>query len=463
MSTNGTVKTYPAIVPDKLQPQNSEAEMAFLGCIFISQDALILSSHVNLLPSDFYIKRNHWIFEAMLSLQESNQPIDVISVSDQLEKSKKLSTVGGSAYLSQVINSTISYFHAPGYAEIIKRLSIRRQIINAAGEMSRLGFNDEIESNELVEKSTDLLAGISKRNLQRSRLTLRDLSNSFLDRLDRIHNCENGITGLPTGLMDVDKLLAGLQKADYIVLAGRPSMGKSALALQIAIDSARDYGAKSLIYAREMSEQSLHERMVAYESGVDLSKIRRGQLNPMEYDKVLKAADMVTRYNITIDSDTDTPEAMKARAILEKETNGLDLIIVDYLQRVRVGRDRRYNNKSAEIGEISGMMKDMAKVVNVPNIVISSLSRQCEMRNDKRPHLSDLRESGDIEYDADIVGFLYRDEVYNQDSEFKNMAELNIEKNRQGPLGNIMLGFKKETTSFFDVVEDRTSLDWING
>jgi replicative DNA helicase len=453
------VKQYPSIVPDKLQPHNVEAEEAFIGSILINPDALIYTANLKIEADDFFIHRHGWIFDAINDLVNSNAPADMVSLVDELARRGQLEGIGGPAYLTGLLNCVPSHTRAKHYAEIVKRTSVLRQLIAGAGEISRLAYRDDVDAAEAVEQSTDILLKISKHNQRETHRSNQDLGNAFLDHLERVQKSPNGITGLPTGLVDWDRLTKGFQKGDLIILAGRPGMGKSALALQVCLEAAKNHKARSLFFSREMSAESLYQRGVSYESGIDSQCLRAGQVKDDEYPAMLEAINRLTALPVLIDCGVTTTEEMRARAIIEKEKNGLDLIVVDYLQRVH--SSGKYQNRTTEIGEISGKLKDIAKDLNIPVLAISSLSRECERRNDKRPHLSDLRESGDIEYDADMVAFIYRDEVYNPDTEFPSVAEINVEKQRQGPNGTFSVYFKKRLTKFIDLEVNVQPLDWV--
>lgn len=461
MRQNGN-QTYPGTIPDKLQPHNLEAEEAYIGSILIDPDTLIHTAGLNIEPGDCFIERNGWILAAAKHLLKNKAPVDIVSLSDELTRRKQLEAIGGTAYLSRLTNTVPSSIDGHYYGEIVKRTSVLRQLIAGAGEISRLAFSGEIDAQEAIEKSTEILLNISKQNTRQTKRSLADLGQQFLTRLDRLQDSANGLTGLPTSLTDLDHLTGGLQRGDYIVLAGRPRMGKSSLALQIMLEDARKYQAKSIIFTREMSEESLHQRMVAYESSVDLQRIRNGQIKDDEYRYIIEATERLASYPIIIDSESATPEAMRARAIVEKERHGLDLVVVDYIQRVTPPSGKKYGSKTHEIGDISAGLNRIAKDLNVPLVAISSLSRACESRNDKHPHLSDLRESGDLEYDADVAMFIYRDEVYNPDGQFPNIADIYIEKQRQGPEGEMSAYFQKHLTKFKDLEVRTEPLDWVN-
>jgi replicative DNA helicase len=450
---------HPGTIPDKLQPHNVEAEQAYIGSILISADSLIYTAHLKINGADFFLERHSWIWEAMNDLVNANAPADMVSINDELARRGQLTGIGGPAYLTELLNCVPSHTRAAHYAEIVKRTSVLRQLIAGAGEIARLAYRDDIGGKEAIELATDILFEISKRNVRDCNRSLGEIGNSFLDRLEQIRNTPNGITGVPTSLTDLDKLLGGFQKSDLIILAGRPGMGKSALALQSCLEAAKNHQARSLFFSREMSDSSLFQRALSYESGIDGQRLRMGQVRDDEYPAMLHASSYLAKLPVVIDCGASTVEEMRSRAIIEKEKSGLDLIIVDYLQRVNAGV--RYNNRNAEVGDISSKLKSLAVDLNLPVLAVSSLNRGCESRHDKRPHLSDLRESGDIEYDADVVIFIYRDEVYNPDTEFPNVAELSIEKQRSGPEGVISVFFKKYLTRFEDLEVQVQPLDWV--
>lgn len=448
------------LMVDLDQPHNVEAEEALLGACLIDPDNLIYIANLHLSAGDFSIERNGWLFEVMSRLVENNQPAgDMLIISDELERRGQLGPFGGSARLSELINLTPSSVDGPWYARIVKRASVLRRLAGAAVKIHSLAQENEMELEEVLSRSSDALLGVIQANAGEAR-TLEHYGHNVLDRLERMMSNDSGLAGLPTGLKDLDKLLGGLQRGDLIILAGRPGMGKSALATQIAIETGRTYRAHSLYVSREMSGEALTQRIIAYESGVDVQRIRNGTLGHGELKNVIASTSALPDLPLAIDSEANTPEAVRAAAIMHKARYGLDLIVVDYIQRMEAPG---YQNRAQEVGAISKRLKSLALDLDVPVIAISSLSRQCEARNNKRPRMSDLKESGDLEHDADVIGFLYRDDYYYTDSDAPNTVELNIDKFRMGPTGLVTLFFRKHLTRFENLaIEQQIAYDWVN-
>jgi len=445
MTNNGTAST----VPDKLQPHNIEAEEAVLGSLLIDPDAIIQVSTF-LKPNDFYVQRHGWVFEAVLNLHERRQPADLITLSDELARREQLNDIGGPAYLTSLINATPTSIHIEYYARIVERTAVLRRLIEAAGQIAQLAYQDTEDANEVVDRAEEIIFGISERRVDRDLRPIRQVLESYYDRIEYLQEHQGEIIGIPTGLTDLDKLLGGLQRSDMIVMAGRPGMGKTSLALSIALQAARRWQKRVALFSLEMSDEQLVQRLVSAETGIDSQRLRLGNIKPDEWTTFYQAIRLLSETMVFID---DTP----AISVLELRTkarrlhaeHGLDLIIVDYLQLMRGGT--RNENRQQEISFISRSIKGLARELNVPILALSQLSRQVESRHDKRPMLSDLRESGSIEQDADVVLFIYRDDVYNPDSEFPNIAEIIVGKHRSGPTGIFSVYFKKHLAQFVDL------------
>jgi replicative DNA helicase len=455
--TNGKNHKPPA---DKLLPHNLEAEEAVLGSILIgNEDAMLMIAPVNLQPADFFIERHAFIFAAILSLYQDRKPLDYLSITIELERQGKIKEVGGVAEITRLYNSTPSYFNAAYYAEIVKNCSICRQVVDAAGKMARLAHDDLTPAADLLEESRALLLRISTANTTGGPIPLSALRGEFLDYLEALENCKNGIPGIPTGFYDLDKKTGGLQRGDLILIGGRPRMGKSALMGQIAYNAARQ-GKRVLIFSLEMSAGQINQRLISMESGIPLKALRTNQIPDERYKDLYRAMESLAALPVFIDDKSRYIDEIIAKAVTHHARSGVDLVMVDYAQRIRTRQ--RYQNRDAELGDISGPLKSLAlQDLNVPVVLISSLSRACEARGDKRPMLSDLRESGNLEYDADVVGFVYRDDVYYPDTQYPNIAELIISKNRSGEEGMIELFFRKELVSFVSLEKRVIKLEQI--
>ena len=445
MANNGSMST----VPDKLQPHNVEAEEAVLGSLLIDPDAII---HVAtfLTPGDFFLQRHSWVYEAIQELHERRQPADLVTLSDELARREQLDDIGGAAYLTSLINATPTSIHIEYYARIIERTAVLRRLIDAAGQIAQLAYQDNEDADVIVDRAEEIIFGISEHRVARDLRPIRQVLESYYDRVEYLAQHEGEIVGIPTGLSDLDKLLGGLQRSDMIVMAGRPGMGKTSLALSIALQAARRHQKRVALFSLEMSDEQLVQRLVSAETGIDSQRLRLGNIKSDEWTTFYQAIKLLSETLVFID---DTP----AISVLELRTkarrlhaeHGLDLLIIDYMQLMRGGA--RNENRQQEISFISRSIKGLARELNVPILALSQLSRQVESRHDKRPMLSDLRESGSIEQDADVVLFIYRDDVYNPDTEFPNIAEIIVSKHRSGPTGIFSVYFKKHLAQFVDL------------
>lgn len=446
------------IVPDKLQPHNIEAEEAVLGSLLIDPDAILrVSTFLN--PADFYVQRHGWVYESILDLHERRQPSDLVTLSDELERRDQLAEVGGAAYLTGLINATPTSIHVEFYARIVERTAVLRRLIDAASKIAQLAYQDAEDADEVVDRAEEIIFAISERRIDRDLKPIRQVLESFYDRVEYLHQHQGEVIGIPTGLADLDKLLGGLQRSDMIVMAGRPGMGKTSLALSIALQSARQWQKRVAVFSLEMSDEQLVQRLVSAETGIDSQRLRLGNIKADEWPTFYQAIRLLSETSIFID-DTPAISALELRSKARRlhAEHGLDLLIVDYLQLMSGGS--RNENRQQEISFISRSIKGLARELNIPILALSQLSRQVESRADKRPMLSDLRESGSIEQDADVVLFIYRDEVYNPDTEFPNIAEIIVSKHRSGPTGVFSVYFKKQLAQFVDLEVRTQTLDY---
>lgn len=441
--------TLPGTVPDKLQPHNVEAEEAVLGSLLIDPDAIIRIATF-LQPDDFFVERHGWVYEAVRDLHERREPADLVTLTDELERREQLDEVGGSAYLTGLINATPTSIHVEYYARIVERTAVLRRLIGAAGEIARLAYQDTEDAAEVVDRAEEIIFGVASRQVDRDLRPIYRVLDKFMDRIEYLREHQGEIIGIPTGLSDLDKLLGGLQRSDMVVMAGRPGMGKTSLALSIALQAARRHQKRIALFSLEMSDEQLVQRLVSAETGIDSQRIRLGDIKEDEWATFLQATNLLSNTHIFID-DTPAISALELRTKARRlhAEHGLDLLIVDYLQLMR--GDNRSENRQQEISFISRSIKALARELNIPILALSQLSRQVESRHDKRPMLSDLRESGSIEQDADVVLFIYRDDVYNPDTEFPNIAEIIVSKHRSGPTGIFSVYFKKNLAQFVDL------------
>ncbi len=433
----------------KIPPQNAEAEASLLGAILIDPEAIVKIADV-ITPADFYEERHRRIFEAVSQLYEKHSPIDVLTLSDQLKGTGFLDMVGGASYLTELTNFVPTAAHAEQYAEIVAQKALRRRLIKASQEIVGLGFDEGKNLQELIEEAESRLFEVSQRHIKQDVTSLETILSESFDRLDELHKDKGKIRGVPTGFKDMDNILAGLQRSDLFVLAARPSMGKTALALNLAHNVAVKAGLPVLIFSLEMSKEQLVDRMLAMESGVDAWALRTGNLTDADFEKIGQAMGTLSEAQIYIDDSPGiTVSDLRTKARREAHQREIGLVIVDYLQLMSGGM--RYGgegNRVQEISEISRGLKGIARELNVPLLALSQLSRSVESRSPQIPQLADLRESGSIEQDADIVAFIYREDYYNADTDRKNITDIFIKKHRNGPTGGVELYFDKEKQRF---------------
>lgn len=438
----------------KVPPQNLDAEMSLLGAILIDEEALADVSD-KLRPNDFYDKRHVLIFEAMFKLYERHRPVDLLTLSDQLTKKGELEIVGGSAYLTELTNYVPTAAHATTYAEIISQKAVRRRLIKASGDIAELGYNEEQDISELLASAESELFAVSDTNTKQDLVSLEQILTESFDRMEELHRGGGKLRGIPTGWRDLDNMTAGLQQSDLIILAARPAMGKTTLVTNLAYNVATKAKKSVLFFSLEMSKEQLVDRMLADASGVDAWNIRTGNLSDDDFEKLSHAMGEMAEAPIYID---DTPGVtvleMRTKARREAHNNPLGLIIIDYLQLMQ-GSGRSDGNRVQEVSEISRGLKLIARELNVPVIALSQLSRSVETRSPQIPQLSDLRESGSIEQDADIVAFIYREAYYNPETERQNVTDLIIAKHRNGPVGKVELYFHPERLRFMSLDKQR--------
>jgi replicative DNA helicase len=443
---------------ERLPPQNVEAEEAVLGALLIDPDAIIRLSTI-LRPQDFYREKHGWIYDAVLALHERREPVDFLTVCDELERRNQLDEVGGPAFITTLVNVVPTSVHAEHYARIVERSATRRRLLDAASQIAVLAYQEADDVEEVVDHAEQILFGVSERRISRELVPIKQVLSDYYDRVEYLTRHRDEMIGIPTGFSDMDKLLAGLQRSDLIILAARPSVGKTSLALSIAHNAAKKHGQRVAFFSLEMSDEQVVQRLISAETGIDAQRLRRGDLEG-EWDRFVKASSDLSETLFFID-DTPSISALELRTKARRlhAEVGVDLIVVDYLQLMR--GEARAENRVQEISAISRALKALARELNVPVLALSQLSRSVEARSDKRPILSDLRESGALEQDADVVIFIYRDEMYNENTERKNIADILISKHRNGPTGQVALYFKKELAQFREAELRRTEIDII--
>lgn len=433
-------------------PQNAEAEASLLGALLIDSDAIVKVAD-NLSPLDFFDKRHERIYKAIVHLYEHRQAIDVLTLTDRLKNSGDLDSIGGPAYLTELTNFVPTAAHVEQYAQIVAQKAMRRRLISASKEITELGYDESRQLQELVEEAETRLFQVSQQHVKQDIISLETILAESFDRLDDLHKDKQKIRGIPTGFKDLDNTLAGFQRSDLVILAARPSMGKTALALNFAHNIAVQANEPVLIFSLEMSKEQLVDRLLSMESGVDAWALRTGNLTDADFEKIGHAMGTLSEAQIYIDDSPGiTISDLRTKARREAHQRPLGLIIVDYLQLMsggsRFGGD---GNRVQEISEISRGLKGVARELNVPVLALSQLSRSVESRNPQIPQLADLRESGSIEQDADVVAFIYREEYYNPDTDRKKLTDIFIKKHRNGPTGGVELYFDNERQRFRSV------------
>ncbi|WP_069650990.1 replicative DNA helicase [Caloranaerobacter ferrireducens] len=437
----------------KVPPHSIEAEQSVLGSMILDKDSIITAIEI-LRPDDFYKEAHKEIYEAILALNDKNEPVDLITLSEELKKRGTLEAIGGMTYLADLSEGISTTANIKHYCEIVEEKSILRKLIKASDEIMSKGYEADEEISSIIDLAEKKIFDITQRKSHEGFTPIKNILLDSLNKIEEMFENKGGITGLTTGFIDIDNKTSGLQKSDLILVAARPSMGKTAFALNIALNSALKGNASVAIFSLEMSKEQLVQRMLSIESHVEIQKIRNGQLSEDEWLRLVRAMGPLSQAKIYID---DTPgitlSEMKAKCRRLKIENGLDLILIDYLQLMQ--GDGKSENRQQEISAISRGLKGLAREMNCPVVALSQLSRAPELRSDHRPILSDLRESGAIEQDADVVMLLYRDEYYHPDTDKKNIGEVIIAKQRNGPTGTVELVWMGQFTKFLNLEKYR--------
>lgn len=434
-------------------PQNAEAEASLLGALLIDADAVVKIAD-SLTARDFFDKRHERIYEAILQLYEHRSDIDVLTLTDRLRSNGYLDSVGGPAYLTELTNFVPTAAHVEQYADIVAQKAMRRRLIAASKAIVELGYDETKQLRELIEEAETRLFDVSQQHIRQDIISLEAILAESFDRLDDLHKDKQKIRGVATGFKDLDNILAGFQRSDLVILAARPSMGKTALALNFAHNISVQSQQPVLIFSMEMSKEQLVDRLLSMESGVDAWALRTGNLTDTDFEKIGQAMGTLSEAPIFIDDSAGiTLSDLRTKARREAHRRPLGLIIVDYLQLMsggsRFGTD--YGNRVQEISEISRGLKGVARELNVPVLALSQLSRSVESRSPQIPQLADLRESGSIEQDADVVAFIYREDYYQPETDRQGLTDIFIKKHRNGPTGGIELRFETEKQRFHSV------------
>ncbi|MFD0716140.1 replicative DNA helicase [Paenibacillus sp. GCM10027626] len=438
---------------DRVPPQNTEAEQAVLGAILLQTEALVTSME-RLRSEDFYMPSHQLIYEAMIELGEANEPIDLVTLTSYLQDRQQLEEIGGVSYLMKLGNAVPTAANVDYYAQLVEEKSILRRLIRTATQIVSNGYAAADDVGLMLNEAEQRILEIANRRSSSGFISIRDVLMEVFEKVEFLYTNKGGTNGIPSGFADLDKMTAGFQRSDLIIVAARPSVGKTAFALNIAQNVGVRAKETVAIFSLEMSAAQLVQRMVCAESNVDAGRMRTGFLEGDDWEKLTMAIGALSEAQIYID---DTPGItvadIRAKCRRLKKERGLGMILIDYLQLIQ-GRGKAGENRQQEVSEISRTLKMIARELEVPVIALSQLSRGVEQRQDKRPMMSDLRESGSIEQDADIVAFLYRDDYYDKESEKKNIIEIIIAKQRNGPVGTVELAFLKSFNKFVGL--DRT-------
>ena len=435
---------------DRLPPHSLEAEQSVLGAILIDRETIIEIAEF-LQPQDFYRQAHGTIYKAMLDLFERREPVDLVTVAETLERGEDLEQIGGRAYLSQLSNQTPTAVHAVQYARIVERKAVLRNLIGAAGKIAGIGYEDPAEVQEAIDRAESELFQVSNRRMTTGFSQLKELLHAAYDRLDYLHAHRGELSGISSGFLDLDQLTTGFQRSDLIIVAARPSVGKTSFALNIAEHAAVREHKTVGVFSLEMSKEQLVLRLLSSVANIDSKRLRSGFLEELDFTRIAPAMNDLSEAALYFD---DTPNItsmeLRTKARRLQAESGLDLVIVDYLQLMQAATTNRDSNRVQEVSEISRGLKALARELSVPVIALSQLSRQPEMRESKEPRLSDLRESGAIEQDADLVLFLYREkERAPEDSDVDGeVINCKLAKHRNGPTGDIQLWFRKSQTRF---------------
>ncbi|WP_091772975.1 replicative DNA helicase [Piscibacillus halophilus] len=438
------------VLQDHTPPHNIEAEQSVLGAIFLQPNAIVSASEI-LEPDDFYRVNHQRIFEVMIRLTDKGEPIDLVTVTNELREMDVLEEVGGVTYLTDLAESVPTAANLEYYAKIVEEKSVLRRIISTATGIVTKSYEEKDELSEIIDYAEKSILDVSQQKASGKFRNIKDVLINVYDNIEQLHHQSEEVTGVPTGFKDLDHITSGFQKNDLIIIAARPSVGKTAFALNIAQNVAIHAQENCAIFSLEMGAEQLVMRMLCAEGNIDAQRLRTGSLQEEDWGKLTMAMGSLSDAGIYID---DTPgvkiSEIRSKCRRLKQESGLGMVLIDYLQLIQ-GSGSSRENRQQEVSEISRQLKALARELEVPVIALSQLSRGVEQRQDKRPIMSDIRESGSIEQDADIIGFLYRDDYYNDDTEKENIIEIIIAKQRNGPIGTVELAFVKEYNKFVDL------------
>ncbi len=444
-----TTPEVESLVAGKMPPQNIDAEASFLGSILIDKEAIIKVADI-VTPDDFYVDRNAIIFSAILDLYEKRQPLDLVTLTNKLREVEELDRVGGSAAIAELTSAVPTAAHVVEYAKIIAHKATLRRLIGAANQISGLGYDESAPLDQVLDKAEQTIFEVSQKNLKQNFIPIRSVLDESFERLNDLHSNAGKLRGIPTGFRDLDNMLAGLQNSDLFILAARPSMGKTTLVMNIAHHVAAREGIPVGFFSLEVSKEQLIDQLLAIESGVEAEKLRTGRLDDDDFPRIAEAMAQLSEAPIYIDDSalTNVME-MRTKARRLQSEHGLGLVIIDYLQLISGGA-RSQEGRQQEVSEISRGLKGLARELNVPVLALSQLSRAVESRTPPTPQLSDLRDSGSIEQDADVVAFIYRPYYYDKEAD-PNITEILVKKHRNGAIGDVELYFDAAQRRFTDL------------
>jgi replicative DNA helicase len=438
-------------------PNSREAEEAVIGSVLINPEAYYDVAQF-LQADDFYIHRHRWIWETFTRLHERRVPIDLLTVSEELDQLGQLAEVGGAAYLAGLISNVPTSLHAEAYGRLVEETSIRRRMLTAANDIAKLAYQEGITIDTIMDDAEKAVFGVSERRTTRDLKTIQQVLSDYYDRIDELAGRDDEIRGVPTGFIDLDRLLGGLQPSDLLIIAGRPGSGKTAFMLSAAKNAAQRYKKHVAIFSLEMSNEQLVQRLISQETGIDSQRLRTGKLEEEEWPIFTHAIEVLSDTRVFLDDTPSlTPLQLRTKCRRLDMEYKLDLILVDYLQLMSSGL--RSENRVQEVSYISRNMKVLARELNVPVLAAAQLSRAIEQRADKEPQLSDLRESGSLEQDADIVMFIHRPELYEKDTLKQNIAQIKVAKHRNGPTGMIELVFRNNIAKFENAATKHINLE----
>lgn len=436
---------------DRVPPQSVEAEQSVLGAMLIEKEAISKVAEM-LQPEDFYREAHRLVYQAVQSLFNRNEAVDIITVTEQLRKEDKLEAAGGIAYVTSLANAMPTAANVMYHARIVEEKALLRGLITTATHIAGMGYDANEEVEHILDQAEKMMLGVAGRKVGQAFSPIKDIVSKAMEKIEQLYQSKGGITGVATGFKDLDRLTSGLQPSDLILVAARPSMGKTAFTLNIASNIALREKKAVAFFSLEMSKEQLVQRMICAEAAIDASRLRIGDLSDSDWPKLINACTRLYEAPIFIDDTAGiTVVEMRSKARRLKIEHDLKLIIIDYLQLMQGSGSKGGENRQQEISEISRSLKALARELNVPIIALSQLSRSVESRQVKKPMLSDLRESGSLEQDADIVAFLYREDYYDPDTDKKNITEIIIAKHRNGPVDTVQLFFHKQFTKFSDL------------